>query len=175
MGHLRLSIAGLMGLVALVAVEVAGLRSAEDGWVDVCRLLTATALVFATFLARDRRDEEAAFWFGFAVLGWASFVLVLDALTARRSSESIISLLPRFVLQAIVDRTTTNSYAGSLRVMRQFHILHLMLIMPAGFLGGVLYWSVDRRRQRRADVGTSRAVYVCVTHNPACWNQPRMS
>jgi hypothetical protein len=152
-GRLRISIAGIMGLVALVAVEVAALRSAEDGWVDTCRFVTVIALVLATFLARNRQGEEGAFWFGFAALGWATFVLVLDVLAAQRHSDSVVSRLLLSVLRAMVDRSSRNNYAGALREMRQFHILHLMLILPAGLLGGVICELVDRRRRRRAREG----------------------
>lgn len=149
MGPIRFTIAGLMGIVGLVAVEIAALRSAEDGWVDACRLLTASVLVFATFLARDRRGREGAFWFGFAVLGWAAFVLVQDALAGSNASESVMSRLPRLVLAAIADREESGSYAAHERILRQFRILHLMLILPAGLIGGVVGWWTDRRRRRK--------------------------
>jgi hypothetical protein len=151
MGLFRMSLAGLMGIVALVAVEVAALRSAGDGWVDACRLLTASVLVLATFLARDRRGGERAFWFGFAVLGWATFVLVVDALAGSRSSNSVISKLPLLVVEATVDRAESNSYDSHLRTLRQLHILHLVLILPAGFIGGFVGWWADRRRRRHAE------------------------
>ena len=144
-----------MALVALVAVELAALRSAQDGWVDACRFLTAAVLVLATFLARYRQAEEGAFWFGFAVVGWATFILVLDALAATRSSDSVISRLPQLALEAMVDRAAANNYAAALRVMRQFHILHLMLILPVGVAGGFGCWFVERRRRRVESASSS--------------------
>ncbi len=153
MGRLRISIAGSMSLVALAAIEVAALRSAEDGWVDTCRFVTVIALVLATFLARNRRGEEGAFWFGFAAVGWATFVLVLDVLASRRDSDSVVSLLPLLVLRAIVVRPASSNYATALREMRQLHILHLMFILPVGLIGGVISGLFARRRRRRTPDG----------------------
>ena len=142
-----------MSLVALAAVEVAALRSAEDGWVDTCRLVTVIALVLATFLARNRRGEEGAFWFGFAALGWATFIVVLDVAAAQRYSDSVVSRLLVLVLRAIADRPASNNYANALREMRQFHILHLMFILPVGLIGGVISGLVARRQRSRARDG----------------------
>jgi hypothetical protein len=153
MGRLRISIAGIMGLVALTAVEVAALRSAEDGWLDTCRFVTVISLLLATFLARNRGGEEGAFWFGFAALGWATFILVLDVVASRRDSDSVVSLLPLLVLRAIANRTASSNYATALREMRQFHILHLMFILPVGLIGGVISGLVARRGRRRARDG----------------------
>ena len=153
MGRLRIPIAGIMCLVALAAVEVAALRSAEDGWVDTCRFVTVIALVLATFLARNRRAEAGAFWFGFAALGWATFILVLDVLAAQRFSDSVVSRFLLSVLRAIADRPPSTNYITSLREMRQFHILHLMLILPVGLLGGVICGLAARRRWSRTREG----------------------
>ena len=91
-----------------------------------------------------------AFWFGFSVLGWAAFVLVLDALAGSKSSDSIISRLPLLVLEATVDRAESSGYGAHLRNLHQFHILHLMLILPVGLIGGVVGWWCDRRRRHHA-------------------------
>jgi hypothetical protein len=154
---LRFSIAGLMGLIAVAAIEVSALRSASDASVDACRLLTTSLLVCATFLARNRRAGEGAFWFGFAVLGWAAFVLVLDTLAGMRSSSSIISRLPFLVIETVVDQTeNTGSYAASLHALRQLHVLHLMLIPPIALVGGICSWLVDQRRERRSAADPSQ-------------------
>ncbi len=150
----RLTIRSLLVIVALVAVQISALRSGEDSAVEVCRLVTAAVLVFATYLARRRRGEAGAFWFGFAVLGWAAFVLVVDVLAARPFPAPVISWLPRMVLEMMVDRTASNSYAASQRAICQFRILHLMLVLPIALVAGLVCRMVDGRRRGRTHEGT---------------------
>jgi hypothetical protein len=68
-----------MGLVVLVAIELAALQSATREWAEVARLLTVAALVFASYQARYSTGRAGAWWFGFALLGWASYLLGVDA------------------------------------------------------------------------------------------------
>jgi hypothetical protein len=164
-----------MAIVALIAVEVAALRLADDNSVDACRLLTAATLVVATFLARNRVGGEGAFWFGFALLGWATFILVLDArassyqvvdaLTGRRSvsSVSLVSRLPLQILMARFDGGSSISSSTVHRVMGQFQILHFMLILASGFVGGYVGWLMGRWRGRlpRDAGGVALADHKC--------------
>ena len=115
--------------------------------------MTVIALLLATFLARNRPGEEGTFWFGFAAVGWATFVLALDVLASLRYSVSVVSRLLLSVLRAMVDRSPSQNYGGALREMRQFHVLHLMLILPAGLVGGVICGLVARRKPRRVREG----------------------
>jgi hypothetical protein len=83
MKRVRIPIAAVMAIIALVAFDLAAVRVASDDWVDLTRYATIAMLV-ATSLAWSRRMGRGGWWFGFALLGWAYFALVLDA-TARRS------------------------------------------------------------------------------------------
>ena len=142
-----------MGLVALFAVDIAALRSVGGLWVDACRLLTASVLVFATFRAKDRRGGDGAFWFGFAVLGWAAFVLGLEGLGALgdESESAIVRLLFVLVEETVDPAQYGNGPAAFTRVLRQLQILRLMLILPAGLAGGFAYSLADRRGRRAGE------------------------
>jgi len=69
--HFRFSIASLLGLIVFVAIAVAALRAASDGW--DCALFTTTLamLLVAVLLAVHRADKRRAFWLGFALFGGA--------------------------------------------------------------------------------------------------------
>ncbi|WP_406699296.1 hypothetical protein V5E97_10525 [Singulisphaera sp. Ch08] len=67
----RLTIARLLGLILFFGVIFAGLRSGSNDWFKLTYSLTFLALVYAAIAARYR----GAFWYGFAVAGWAYFVV----------------------------------------------------------------------------------------------------
>jgi hypothetical protein len=62
---------GLMGVIAFVAVGLAALRTNDARWAAVTLGLTVFTLCTATLVAIDRRGA----WAGFAVFGWAQFLI----------------------------------------------------------------------------------------------------
>ncbi len=92
--RLRIRIAAVMAIIAVLAVEMASLRVASDAFVDLSRHLTVGMLVVATYLARRNKGDRGSWWFGFALLGWAYLALVIDA-SARRAPVSWRSPRPR--------------------------------------------------------------------------------
>jgi hypothetical protein len=77
--RVQCSIACLMGLIVIVAIELAALQSATREWAEVARFVTVAALVMATHRARYSMGRPGAWWFGFALMGWASYLLGIDA------------------------------------------------------------------------------------------------
>jgi hypothetical protein len=65
------TILGLMGLIAFVAVGLAAARSNDELWAAVVFALTMFALCTASLVAIYRRGA----WAGFAVFGWAQFLI----------------------------------------------------------------------------------------------------
>jgi hypothetical protein len=65
------TILGLMGLIAFVAVGLGALRSNNELWAAVVLALTVFALCTASLVAIYRRGA----WAGFAVFGWAQFLI----------------------------------------------------------------------------------------------------
>jgi hypothetical protein len=82
MAKARISILGAMGYVLiasliliLVRVELGMVHSAPEGWANLAQYLAATMLVIATYRARYRKGIEADWWFGFALGGWAYYLV----------------------------------------------------------------------------------------------------
>jgi hypothetical protein len=73
----RFSIAGLMGLVVVVAVGVAALRFATELWAGILLMLTLGALGAAVLAFHERTGARRAWWRGFALFGWGYVVLAL--------------------------------------------------------------------------------------------------
>jgi hypothetical protein len=65
------TILGLMGVIAFVAVGLAALRTNNELWAAVILALTVSALCTASLVAIYRRGA----WAGFAVFGWAQFLI----------------------------------------------------------------------------------------------------
>jgi hypothetical protein len=71
----RVTIGGLMGLVLVVAVGTAALRSPSALWVSIVLTIALGMLLAAVFGIVYRRGAARAYWAGFAVFG-GSYLLV---------------------------------------------------------------------------------------------------
>jgi hypothetical protein len=158
---MRIRIAAAMGLIAIVALELAALRLATDAWVDVTRHLTIATLAIATYLARYRRGDESAWWFGFALFGWAYFALVLDTMARWSASfgpNSVVSLPARSLLGLFMDWSEVRNTRALLDLWwNRYWILHSILILLVAALGGLSCWIAARRRGTPYRAPTRRA------------------
>jgi hypothetical protein len=139
-----------MALIAFLALDLAALRVASDGYVDLSRHLTVAMLAGATYLARHREGSGAAWWFGFALVGWSYIVLAIDA-TARRAPAVMISLkpLPPVTLLGLFmsdESLTGNSQALAKRWWNEFEILQSIFTLVMASLGGLVCWMWSGRR-----------------------------
>jgi hypothetical protein len=73
----RISIRGIMGVVVFVAVVIAAWRGATQAWASIVFNLIAFILLIASYKARYSRGTAGAWWFGFALCGWAYLVLAI--------------------------------------------------------------------------------------------------
>jgi hypothetical protein len=73
----RFSIAGLMGLIVVVAVGVAALRFASELWAGILLMLTLGVLGASVLAFHERAGARRAWWRGFALFGWGYAVLAL--------------------------------------------------------------------------------------------------
>lgn len=71
MNRNRVTIANLLLLILFLSMVFAGLRSASNDWFKLIYSLTFLVLVYAAIAARYR----GPFWHGFAVAGWAYFII----------------------------------------------------------------------------------------------------
>ena len=76
MGRPRLTLASLMGLVAVIALGMAGLFSASTFWTAAAATVTLILLLGAVLGTILLRGAEWAFCLGFALFGVVYFVLV---------------------------------------------------------------------------------------------------
>ena len=148
--RIRIPIAALMAVIAVLAVELASFRVASDGDVNLTRHLTVVMLAAAVYLARYRESDRAAWWFGFALFGWAYFALVVDA-TARHSAASVLSLRavpPVTMLGLFVsdEALTTNNPGLIKHWWNQYEISQSILTIVVASLGGLACWILSRRR-----------------------------
>lgn len=72
----RISMARALWVVAGVAVGIAAIRSSNDFWLGATFLLTVGLLCSATLGAMVDRGRDSR-WLGFAIFGWAYFLLGL--------------------------------------------------------------------------------------------------
>jgi hypothetical protein len=169
--RVRIPIAAVMAAIALIAVEMGALRVASGGFVDLSRSLTIVALAVATFQARPRRGDEAAWWFGFAVCGWAYFAMDVDA-TVRQTAVigrfPIPVLPPMTVLGFFVDMSRFGSSPMLMELLwNRYEIFQSIVTLVVASIGGTLCWVASRRRgapfreeERRAgrlELGDDRA------------------
>ncbi|HWE37419.1 MAG TPA: hypothetical protein VG406_12695 [Isosphaeraceae bacterium] len=118
----RFSIAGLMGLVVVVAVGVAALRFASELWAGVLLLSTVGVLGAAILGIIHRRDGKRAWWQGFALFGWGYLALALGPW----ASEAIAPHLPTTAgLDALYARLHP---AGDVETVRTFSVAKLLLL-----------------------------------------------
>ncbi len=67
----RFTILGLMGVVGVAAFVLAIWQMATESWASVAFNLTVLALIVASCKARFSEGPAGAWWFGFALFGWA--------------------------------------------------------------------------------------------------------
>ena len=70
----RFPSAGMLVAVALVGVAVAALRDPSEVWDSALLGTVFLALLTSTLLAIHRTGDRRAYWFGFALFGWAYLV-----------------------------------------------------------------------------------------------------
>lgn len=162
MFRLRLSIVTLLGIILFVALELAALRSATALWVDIARCLTVLALVIATYRARYC-DDRAGVWFGFALGGWAYYLLSVDLMGSwlrwAHDTESIVERLPFFILGLFDPGSRSVAFDSSARsvwVSYEARIIRSILTLIAAALGGLTCSILVVTRRPRPESGSIR-------------------
>ena len=76
MATFRISIAGLLGIVAVIAIWLAGMRSASSLWTTAAATVTLALLLTALLAALLLDGADRAFCAGFALFAWSYLLLV---------------------------------------------------------------------------------------------------
>lgn len=147
----RVTIASLLGLILLCGIFLAGLRSGSNDWVKLTYSLTFLSLVYAAIAARYR----GAFWYGFAVAGWAYFVIgfgpwINTPLESTPPPALNANLLTSVVLQSMANALSENDSPMTFRIgaltarmvsindANRIGIGHCALTMVFGLAGGLV-------------------------------------
>jgi hypothetical protein len=94
----RPTIAALLVVIAFFGVIFAGLRSGSNDWFKSIYTLTFTALVYAAIAARYR----GPFWYGFAVAGWAYFVVAFGPWIGSPPGSEPLRAVNRNIVTSVV-------------------------------------------------------------------------
>jgi hypothetical protein len=157
MRRYRISVISAMGYVlvaalalAVVRFELATVYSPQEAWANIARYLAASLLVVATYLARYRKSRQGDWWFGFALGGWAYWLLTADMSwhgpAHFSTSESPIAKLPRWIASQV-------PIEGSSRVpdyvVRSYLALKAQAILSlfAALVGGMICLVLSYRRR----------------------------
>jgi hypothetical protein len=149
----RLSVGAPMAIIVVMSVELAALNWGTGVAVDIARMLTVFLLGVATYLARYRTGRAGAWCFGFALFGWAYYILVIDVMGQRFAfaSDSVITFLPTVIMDlwtsALPPIQRYQNYDERIR------IIHELMVPVVATIGGTFCWLIGRRRRPSADDG----------------------
>jgi hypothetical protein len=159
-GRLRVSISGTLAFVAVCALAFAALRTASMFWFGAVYTFTTAILLWAVLAARFGRREERAFWYGFAVFGWGSFLIGSGGwLTHFNEGEDIDrgslnpSLLTSRLILFLVPRLrkdTVDLSEISQITANTIGIAYMLVTLAVALVGGCLAVALWRRRRRGA-------------------------
>jgi hypothetical protein len=112
MGAFRVALSGLMGLVLLASVAIAGFRSGSEMWFRSLYTSTVGVLLLSTMAMKFVRRPGSAFWFGFSLFGWSYLVLGLG-------------LTPKayFVVDEVGNQPLVNEFLLTTTLLTKLYVL----------------------------------------------------
>jgi hypothetical protein len=137
MRWLRFSIAGLMGIIVLVAIATAALRYASETVAAAVSLMTYIVLALAIVGAVCRRGAARAWWVGFASLGWMYLGLPLRMM---HSSQILVSRVVLRLVALLMNIPVEDGgrFSSDAPTRWFFWIGHQFLALLAAVAGGWL-------------------------------------
>jgi hypothetical protein len=158
----RITLAALLGVVCFCGVILAGLRSGSNDAFKVIYTLTFLILVYAGMASRYR----GPFWHGFAVAGWALFVVGfgpwIGSVSGMEALRTVNRNLVSSVLFEIVSMTVQRSDplptlnpAVSMMILQNIEanrngITHCALTILFAYVGGLVCQGVARRSREES-------------------------
>jgi hypothetical protein len=156
MPRIQIPLLGLLLGVAVAGLGFAAIRSGADYWASAFSLGTLVLLLVSVLSARYGRRTAKPFWFGFALFGWASYLLALghplvpvnsivggtDSRANTLITQVILALVPHLRVKADnfgrMDHQTINA----------FKIAHLLITLVFAVAGGIVAILIRDRRNR---------------------------
>jgi hypothetical protein len=147
-----------MGAIMFFGIVFAGLRSGSNDWFKLIYTLTFITLVYAAIAAKYR----GAFWYGFAVAGWAYFIIGFGPWIGSLPGSEPLRAVNRNIVTSVVLEIVSGTMSGSdsappvpggpaTAMILQMHsanrdgICHSALTILAAFVGGLVSRTMARR------------------------------
>jgi hypothetical protein len=149
-GRYRFTLAALMGAVALVAVGLAALHSPTALWASLVILLALGAICGATVGAILRRGAGRGPWLGFAVFGWAYFLMTLSPwggeyglgparFLTRAATALLLQIDPDLVEMPVTGVEEFAVFAGTGKSRSYYHgIFHALTAVIFAVVGALV-------------------------------------
>jgi hypothetical protein len=170
----RLTIAGMLGLIAFVAVAAAAMKNPTTLWTQILVTASLTSLMLASLAAIVHRGDRS-FAIGFAVIGWTYLVLSLAPwfeehvgpwlLTTRVADEVYVRFLQQEKnshMQELMENNdiypwgmNTMNWMDDSRFPRYRRIIHSLSAIAHGLAGGLAAIVLARKpRSARPEVSS---------------------
>lgn len=145
MNRFRFSIASVLMAVVYIAILFAALKSGSNDWFKLVYTATFVMLLYGGIAARYR----GPFWYGFAVVGWAFFLVGFGGWvdnpypgrSGRVINRNLISAIIPEIISGSLNQPADSTKASS--TMRQNEwanrdgVCHSGLTLIFGILGGL--------------------------------------
>jgi hypothetical protein len=145
--QIRFSLAGLLRVVTICAILcsfIVALRSGSNDSFKSFYTLTFTTLLYAAIAARYR----GAFWYGFAIVGWAFFLVGFgpwamgphssEGASNRNLSSSVVNEAVSGYLTFRVESANANIFGRELIRFNREGICHSALTIIFAIVGGAI-------------------------------------
>src|SRR5947209_3396306 len=115
MNRFRVSLSGSMLVVMFLAVALAALAYPRMLWGSIFIALLMATLCLSLVGTAFRRGDKRVFWAGYAVFGWANFLVIFPLATCNVPPQPTTLATP-YLMEAIhpMRRTGPNEYAMTL-------------------------------------------------------------
>ncbi len=147
--RLRISIRDLLTLVLFIGVGIAALRGATAIWASVMILAALGAICLATVGAALIRGAARPAWLGFAVFGWAYFLLCLSPwggeyglgparFLSRAANGLLLQIDPGLVEMPVGGQEEFLVFTGTGRSRSFYHgVFHALMTVLFASIGAI--------------------------------------
>ncbi len=139
----QLTIASMLGIVAVAAVGIVAFQTATDAALTVVINGVVLILIYATVEAKFSQGSTAAWWFGFALFGWVALLC----------SEANLSTTKIFGwLMVLVEPTYfLDDSPGIQRWICRYGMARALFSLVVGLGGAILVaWYAGKRERRQS-------------------------
>ena len=138
MRPLRFTLSALLLTVLPIATASAALGTGSYLWAETTFTFTIAVLLFATLGAAFRRDDRRVFWAGFAVFGWAYWVLMFaPSFREHTRYEVVTSTLLSYLYPYWIPLAEKQAHYKDTALFFEF-VGHSIFALFIGLAGGLV-------------------------------------